>query len=115
MPSGPKQKQVQSQLRPSSSILTLEELRSDADFREFWGEVLKGIRTYGMNEAILSYLHAGKVRKGNIDAINAQAALDMHRLEGGLEIWEVLLRLLDEKAPLLEAPQGDEDDQTETL
>ena len=111
MQSSPSPRPTQIQPQVISNILTLDVLVTDPDFREFWHSTLAGMRKFGMNEAILAYMHSAKVRKGTIDAINAQAALDMHRLEGSLEIWEVLLNLLSEKvqAPL---PNENEDDTT---
>lgn len=104
-------KHPESQVRPLSNILTLEYLRDDPKFRDFWSETLKGIRQFGMNEAMLAYMHSPKVRKGTIDTINAHAALDMHRLEGSLEVWEVLLSLLEKK---VEAPEVPDEEETAT-
>jgi len=95
--------------RPISHQIDLEDLKLDPDFREFWAGVLKGIRAYGLNEAVLGFIHRPKKRIGTIDAINAQAALDMHRLEGSLEIWETLLDLTTDPLPV-----EDEDDNEET-
>ena len=83
--------------KPAKHQVSLEDLQEDPEFREFWGEVLKGIRRFGLNEAILGFIHRPKQRVGSIDHINAQSALDMHRLEGSLEIWETLLYLTSEK------------------
>lgn len=90
-----------------SNQLTLEELRSDPEFREFWRETLIGIRRFGLNEAMLVEIHRPKPRVGNINDINSQAALDMHRLEGSLEVWETLLELNASKVAPPE--QNDED------
>lgn len=73
--------------------ITLDQLRSNPEFRDFWAETLKGIRKFNMNEAMLMEMHRPKQRVGAIDDINSQAALDMHRLEGALEVWEALLDL----------------------
>lgn len=83
--------------KPAKHQVSLEDLQEDPEFREFWGEVLKGLRKFSVNEAILGFIHRPKQRVGTIDHINAQSALDMHRLEGSLEIWETLLYLISEK------------------
>jgi hypothetical protein len=83
--------------KPAKHQVSLEDLQEDPEFREFWGEVLKGLRKFSVNEAILGFIHRPKQRVGTIDHINAQSALDMHRLEGSLEIWETLLYLTSEK------------------
>ncbi len=88
----------------------LTDLVENPEFRDFWNEVLKGIRKHNMNEAVLGYIHRVKQRIGTIDQINSQAALDMHRLEGSLEIWETLLYLLSEKIKPLEVEAGDTDE-----
>jgi hypothetical protein len=86
-------------MKKTKHQLSLEDLREDPEFREFWSDVLKGIRKFGLNEAMLGFIHRPKQRVGTIDHINAQAALDMHRLEGSLEVFETLLYLIDDKVP----------------
>ncbi len=93
--------------RPISHQLELEDLTQDLEFREFWNEVLKGIRRFGLNEAMLSKMHRPKPRVGNINDINSQAALDMHRLEGSLETWETLLYLTSD--PVKQDEEADEE------
>lgn len=98
--------------RPQVNQVTINDLIADVDFREFWAETLKGIRKFNMNEAMLVEIHKPKPRVGNIDAINSQAALDMHRLEGSLEVWETILNLNSVKVEVVE--EEDQDDEGDT-
>lgn len=98
------------QQKPIANLVKLEELRQDPEFREFWAGTLKGIRAFNMNEAVLAHAHKSKFRVGDINAINGQAALDMHRLEGILELWETLLTLLEDRtivAPFTDLEEED--------
>lgn len=101
--------------RAISHQISFEELKQDHEFIMFWDEVLKGIRRFGMNEAMLGYVHRAKQRMGDINQINAQSALDMHRLEGSLEIWEKLLYLTSEPLPMSDLKTEDEDEETTIL
>ena len=83
-------------MSPRNSVV-LAGLQANEEFRVDWAEVLRIVHKYKMNEAILMHIHSPQRRIGTIEQINAVAALDMHRLEGKLEIWEILLGLLDDK------------------
>lgn len=77
--------------------MTLEKLKGDPDFREMFTKFLANVDAYRLNEAILEEIYSPKKRAGTADELNKQAAIDMWRLEGSLEIWQILITLLDER------------------
>lgn len=92
---------------------TLEALKIDGEFRAVWSEVLKEIERFRLNEAILQYITTPKLRKGEADELGKQAAIDLWRQEGMLELWEILMyqmvpQLLD-AAPAQAADVSEED------
>lgn len=81
--------------------MTLDKLKSDKDFRAMFTAFLQDVEAYRINEAILEYIYEPKKRVGSADELSKQAAIDMWRLEGSLEIWQTLLTLLDERPEIV--------------
>lgn len=84
---------VDRELRRINAV-TLEQLAVSTEFREFWASTLKGIESFRLNEAVLLHLSSARKRAGTVLEVNAQAAIDMWRLEGGMELWDMLLYTL---------------------
>lgn len=76
---------------------TLTDLLDEQDFKKFWVDTCRGIDSFRVEEAVLDFVHRPKPRVGNAEELNTQAAIDMWRLEGALELWEKLTGLLYEK------------------
>lgn len=81
--------------------VTLNDLAKDRVFRAAWDEVLRIFKQFNLNEIVLDEIYRPKTRAGFADELNKQAAIDMWRLEGSLEIWQRLLGLADNPLPQL--------------
>lgn len=72
---------------------TFKILAEDPEFMRYWGDFLRGCRSFRVNEAVLEYVTKEQKVGGSIDEVNKQKLVDMWRQEGALDLWEALTEL----------------------
>lgn len=66
------------------------------DFKLQWDKVLKTISEYRLNEVVLAFITRKRSRIANAaQDLNVQAAIDLWKQEGALEVWEFIKTLTE--------------------
>lgn len=72
---------------------TFEVLVEDPEFMKWWGDFLRGVHSFRVNEAILEYVTREQFRSGSVKEVSKQILIDAWRQDGALDLWTFLTNL----------------------